>query len=196
MMSMKKYNYLLCGMMVCLFSACSKSGNTDLYQEIKSVDKMVFAKMAITKTVFNNQENILGKRFAADSYDTYARAYIDLSSLQTDDLVFDDNNKTVKVKLPAVVAELIGRDVEMREEYKNVTGMRWELEEKEIAKLKEDGNRSMKKEWEENPMFKEHLIEAAQRKARKYFESIFEANGYIASIDFKNSDTNNYEKNN
>ena len=185
--SMKIKVRLLCGLLVCLMSACSKSDNTDLYQEIKSVDKIVFAKMAITKTVFNNQENILGKRYAAYSYDTYARAYIDLSSLQTDDLVFDDKAKTVKVMLPVVVAELIGRDVEMREEYKNITGMRFDLEEKEIAKLKEDGNINMKKEWEENPMFKEHLIEAAKRKARKYFESIFEANGYIASIDFKNA---------
>ncbi len=157
---------------------------------------MVFAKMAITKTVFNNQDNVFGKRYVAYSYDTYARAYIDLSSLQTDDLVFDDNAKTVKVMLPAVVAELIGRDVEMREEYNNITGIRWQLEEKEIAKLKEDGNKSVKKEWEENPMFKEHLIEAAQRKARKYFESIFEANGYVASIDFKSSDKTDYEKNN
>ncbi len=185
---MNKYCYLLCGLLICLMSACSKSSNTDLYQEIKSVDKMVFAKMAITKTVFNNQENILGKRYAAYSYDTYARAYIDLSSLQTDDLVFDDKAKTVKVMLPPVMSELIGRDVEMREEYKNITGLRWQLEEKEIAKLKEEGNRSIKKEWEDNPMFKEHLIEAAKRKARKYFESIFEANGYIASIDFKTSD--------
>lgn len=193
---MKTKFLLLCGLLVSLLSACSKMSNSDLYQEIKSVDKMVFAKMAITKTVFNNQENILGKRYAAYSYDTYARAYIDLSSLQTDDLVFDDKAKTVKVMLPAVVAELIGRDVEMREEYKNITGMRWELEEKEIAKLKEEGNRSIKKEWEENPMFQDHLIEAAQRKARKYFESIFEANGYIACIDFKNSDKTNYEKNN
>ncbi len=45
-------------------------------------------------------------------------------------------------------------------------------------------------------MFKEHLIEAAQRKARKYFESIFEANGYIASIEFKKSDKIDHEKNN
>ncbi len=192
---MKKYNYLLCGLMVCLLSACSKLSNTDLYQEIKSVDKMVFAKMAITKTVYNNQK-LFGKRYAAYSYDTYARAYIDLSSLQTEDLVFDDKSKTVKVMLPPVMAELIGRDVEMREVYKNITGFRWDLEEKEIAKLKEDGNTNLKKEWEDNPMFKEHLIEAAKRKARKYFESIFEANGYIASIDFKNSDKKDYEKNN
>ena len=186
---------ILCGLMVILLSACSKPSNAELYQEIKSVDKMVFAKMAITKTVYNNQENLLGRRYAAYSYDTYARAYVDLSSLQAEDLVFDDKAKTVKVTLPPVVAELIGRDVEMREVYKNITGVRWELDEKEITNLKEEGNKSMRKEWVENPMFRSHLIEAAQRKARKYFESIFEANGYIASIEFRNSDKADDEKN-
>ncbi|MDE6648871.1 MAG: DUF4230 domain-containing protein [Muribaculaceae bacterium] len=193
---MLKNCILFCGLMVFLLPSCSKSGNTELYQEIKSVDKMVFAKMAITKTVYNNQDNILGKRFTAYSYDTYSRAYIDLSSLQTEDLVFDDKAKTVKVFLPPVVAELTGRDVEMREVYKNVTGLRTQLDEKEITNLKEEGNKSLKKEWEENPMFKTHLIDAAKRKVRKYFESIFEANGYIASIEFKNSDKVEHEKNN
>ena len=28
-------------------------------------------------------------------------------------------------------------------------------------------------------------MDAAQRKARKYFETLFEANGYTASVDFK-----------
>lgn len=76
---------------------------------------MVFAKMSITKTVVNNQENWLGRRIAGYSYDTYARAYIDLSSFQSDDLVLDDKTKIVKVILPPVTAELIGRDCGMRE---------------------------------------------------------------------------------
>ncbi len=183
-------------MAMVLLASCTKTDNKDLYQEIKSVDKMVFAKMAITKTVYNNQENLLGRRYAAYSYDTYSRAYIDLSSLQTEDLVFDEKNKTVKVTLPPVIAELTGRDVEMREVYKNITGTRFDLDEKDISRLKEDGNKSLKKEWEENPMFKNHLIDAAKRKARKYFESIFETNGYVASIDFKSSNSTDNEKNN
>ena len=35
---------------ILLLSSCGKTDNTALYQEIKSVDKMVFASMAITKT--------------------------------------------------------------------------------------------------------------------------------------------------
>ncbi len=185
---MKKSLIILSGLLMCLLSACSKSNNAELYQEIKSIDKLVLAKMSITKTVVKNSRwKVGGRRIAGYSYDTYARAFIDLSSLQTEDLIFDDENKTVKVYLPPVVAELFGRDTELREVYNHITGVRDDMEEKDITILKEDGNTDMLKEWNENPMFKSHLINAAQRKARKYFENIFETNGYVASIEFKNS---------
>lgn len=158
-----------CALGLLLLCSCSNNDNTGLYQEIKSVDKMVFASMAITKTVLNDQENLFGRRYAAYSYDTYMRAYIDLSSLQMDDLQFDDNDKTVRVTLPPVVAELTGRDIEMREVYKNTTGLRGDLDEKEIAQLQEQANSDLKKEIEENPMFKAHLTDVAKRKALKIF---------------------------
>ena len=185
---MKLKLIVISALVTLMLPSCAKNDTNQLYQEIKSVDKMVLAKMSITKTVINPQDNLLGRRIAGYSYDTYARAFIDLSSLQTDDLVFDEATKTVKVTLPPVYAELVGRDVEMREAYKNVTGFRSDLDEDDLTRLKEDGNTSMKKEWEENPMFKAHIIEAAKRKARKYFENIFEANGYVASINFKSTE--------
>lgn len=187
--------FLLIGLGGLLLSSCSQNNNTDLYQELKSVDKLVLAKMSITKTVVNNQENGWGRRIAGYSYDTYARAFIDLSALQAEDLQFNDNDKTVKVILPPVEAELMGRDVEMKEVYKNITGLRDPLDEPDLNRLKEEGNEDMKREWEENPMFKTHITEAAKRKARKYFENIFEANGYVASIDFKESDNPKKESN-
>ena len=190
-----KFKLITMCTLAALLSSCAKTDNNGLYQEIKSVDKMVFAKMSITKTVVNNQENLLGRRIAGYSFDTYSRAYIDLSSFQVEDLVFDDKNKTVKVILPPVKAELIGRDCEMREAYKNITGLRWDLDEKELNSLKEEGNKSMKDEWESNPMLKAHLIEAAKRKARKYFEEIFENSGYTASIEFKDSKDSKIDNN-
>lgn len=172
-----------------LVSACSnKTDNKGLYQEIKSVDKMVFATMAISKTSKMDSTSwyTIGKRIAVYSYDSYMRAYIDLSALQMEDLVFDDEAKTVKVTLPPVVTEITGRDMEMRKVYDNIGFFRDSIDSKERAKIKEYTNKSFKKEVEENPMFKEQLTEAAKRKARKYFEAIFEANGYTASIEFKN----------
>ena len=170
-------------------SACSKSSNTDLYQEIKSVDKMVFATMSISKTAKMESSDwyTVGKRIAVYSYDSYMRAYIDLSALQMEDLVFDDDAKTVKVTLPPVVTEIMGRDMEMKKVYDNIGSLRDSLDSKERAEIKEIANASFRKEVVDNPMFKEQLTEAAKRKARKYFETIFEANGYTASVDFKPS---------
>lgn len=178
-----------------LLSSCAKTDNTDLYQEIKSVDKMVFASMAITKTAKMESSDwyTVGKRIAVYSYDTYMRAYVDLSALQMDDLVFDESNKTVKVMLPPVRTEVTGRDMEMRKEYENIGMMRDDLDSKERAEIKEKANASFKAEIEENPMFKEQLTEAAKRKARKYFETIFEANGYTASVDFKPTNTESHD---
>lgn len=171
-----------------LIASCSKPDNSELYQEIKSVDKMFFASMAITKTAKMDRSHLFGKRIAVYSYDSYMRAYVDLSALQMDDLVFDEDAKTVKVTLPPVMTEITGRDMEMRKEYDNIGWSRDSLDSKERAEIKEVANASFMAEVEENPMFKEQLTEAAKRKARKYFETIFEANGYTASIDFKNSD--------
>lgn len=171
-----------------MLTGCSKPDNR-LYSEIKSVDKMVFATMSITKTAKMESSDwyTIGKRIAVYSYDSYLRAYIDLSALQMDDLVFDDKAKTVKVTLPPVMTEVTGRDMEMKKEYENIGLLRSELDSKERAEIKEIANKSFKEEVEENPSFQEHLIESAKRKARKYFETLFAANGYTASIDFKDN---------
>lgn len=184
---MKLPKILFVGMVMLVLAGCSNPDTSELYQEIKSVDKMVFASMAITKTAKMESSGwyTVGKRIAVYSYDSYMRAYIDLSALQMDDLVFDEKNKTVKVTLPPVVTEITGRDMEMRKEYENIGILRQDLDSKERAEIKEQANKSFKEEVEDNPMFKEQLTEAAKRKARKYFDAIFEANGYTPSIDFK-----------
>ena len=188
---MRSKLFTVCVLASTILASCAKIDNKELYQEIKSVDKMVFASMAITKTAKMENSTSLGKRIAVYSYDSYMRAYVDLSSLQMDDLVFDEDAKTVKVSLPPVITEISGRDMEMRKEYDNIGMLRPDLDSKERAEIKEKANASFKTEVEDNPMFKQRLIEAAKRKARKYFETIFEANGYTASIDFKSSNSNN-----
>lgn len=176
-----------------IVSSCAQSPSAGLYDEIKSVDKMVFASMSISKIPKWTDEGDFwrlewGKRIAAYSYSTYLRAYIDLSELQIDDLVFDDRAKTVKVTLPPVVTEIVGRDIDMKKEYDNFTGMRTSgLDEKELALMKERANASLMEELDANPIFKKRLVEEARRKARRYFESLFKQAGYTASIDFRQS---------
>lgn len=173
--------------------ACVKSDDTvGIYQEIRSADKMVFATMAITKTAKTERSDWykVGKRIAVYSYDTYMQAYIDLSKLQDYDLVFDHDAKTVRVMLPPIETEFTGRDIQMRKEYENIGLFRTEIGAKERAEMKELANKSLKKEVKENPMFNDRLKEAARVKARKYFEAIFQARGYSAIIDFKDSSSN------
>lgn len=170
---------LLCG--------CSRPHNTALLEEIKSSDKMVFATMAITKTVKSERTAWykVGKRIAVYSYDTYMQAYIDLSNLQSDDLKFDEKTKTVRITLPPVETELAGRDMTMKKEYENIGILRSDLDSKERAEMKEKANASLKSEIEGNASFKQLLTESAKRKARQYFETMCEANGYTAIVNFK-----------
>lgn len=158
-----------------------------LYQELKSVDKMVFASMSITKSVKMESDAWykIGKRIAVYSYDSYMRAYIDMSALQESDMVFDDKNHTVSITLPPVVTEVTGRDMTMRKEYENIGIFRSELDSRERAEMKEKANESFVKEVKDNPQFKQRLTQEAQRKARKYFEALCESAGYVASINFK-----------
>lgn len=187
----KKKLVILSGLFICLLSSCSKSNNAELYQEIKSVDKLVLAKMSITKTAKMESSDwyTVGKRIAVYSYDTYMRAFVDLSALQFEDIIYDDENKIVKVFLPPIETEITGRDMTMNKVYDSIGLLRDSLDSKERAEIKEKANISFKEEVEHNPIFREHLTDAAKRKARKYFESIFSANGYTASIDFKTSKT-------
>lgn len=191
---MRSRLFLACALAAAIMSSCARTDTKGLYQEIKSVDKMVFASMAITKTAKMESSDwyTIGKRIAVYSYDSYMRAFVDLSALQMDDLIFDEDAKTVKVMLPPVTTEITGRDMELRKEYDNIGVLRSDLDSKERAEIKEIANASFKAEVEENPMFRQQLIEAAKRKARKYFETIFEANGYTASIDFKPSNPDSH----
>lgn len=73
----------------------------------------------------------------------------------------------------------------MRKEYENIGLFRSELDSKERAEMKEKANESFVREVQENPQFKKQLTEAAQRKARKYFEAMCASAGYVASVRFK-----------
>lgn len=161
----------------------------DFYQELKSVDKLVFSNMSITKTAKLTDDDWykVGNRVAVYSYDSYLRAYIDLSELQIDDIVVDEDAKTVKIVLPPIKTEVLGRDMDMRKEYDNVGVFRKAITAKERAQIKEQANKSFKSEVEENPEFQQQLKDAAQKKARMYFGAIFENEGYTPSIDFKES---------
>lgn len=169
--------------------ACSKKQAPDhslIYEEIRHVNKMEFASMAVTKTVKTERTDWykVGKRIAVYSFDTYLKAYLNLYEFQPEDMEFDESNKTVKVTLPPIKIEVAGRDMEMKKEYENVGMFRTEIDSKERAKMKEKASADLKKELEGNPEYKKKLDETARRKARSYFETLFKNAGYTAFIRF------------
>lgn len=187
-------NLLYMLVFILMLVACTKTDHTELYQEIKSVDKMVFASMSISKTAkMDKTLPVFGKRIAVYSYDSYMRAYIDMSRLQPDDLRFDESNKNVRVILPPVQTEVTGRDMNMRKVYENVGILRGIPDAKERAEIKEKANASFKDEIEDNPRFKQRLTETARRKATIFFQQFFEAHGYTPQIEFSSDNTDNHD---
>lgn len=183
-MKFKIFKYLAVPLI--LTAGCNKADHSEFYEEIKAADKLVLTTMSVTKTarLEDSEWYKVGKRIAVYSYDTYLQAYIDMSDFMPDDLVFDDKARTVRVTLPPVVTEVAGRDMEMRKVYENIGLLRSEIDAKERAAIKEQANRSLQKELKEDGSFKRQLTEAAERKARQYFENLFKANGYTAYIEF------------
>ena len=174
-----------------------------LFSEVKSVDKLILARMTVSKMAtiddipLSEAEGLkqtsaalldalkLGKRKAAYSYDTYLRAYIDLSSLTPDDVKVDESTKTVTLSLPPVMTEYLGRDMEIREDHYRVTGLHSEIDAAERAALKEQMNTVLKNEVKNKPMFRDKLVTEAKAKARTYFSSLLGKDGYKVIINFR-----------
>lgn len=175
----------------------------DFYSEVRSVDRLVLAQMTISKMATVDDLRLedargprqtaeavldamkIGKRKAAYSYDTYLRAYIDLSRLQPGDVVTDDVARTVTLTLPAVQTEFAGRDASIREDHYRVTGLRSAIDARERADIKERMNAPLRREVETRPVFRDRLTAQAKAKAETYFTSLLGGEGYTVIVRFK-----------
>lgn len=171
--------------------------------EVKSVNKLVLAQMTISKMATIDDIDLskadgmkqmaaglmdavkVGNRKAAYSYDTYLKAYVDLSSLTPDDLKVDDATKTITLTLPPVQTEFAGRDMEIREDHYRVSGFRSEIDAKERAEIKEKMNTALKQEVEEKSEFRSRLEAEARTKAVAYFKALLGSDGYNVIVNFK-----------
>lgn len=192
---------------VAIFSGCNTgdSMQNTFYSEVKSVNKLVLAQMTISKMATIDDLSLseakglkqsvaaigdamkIGNRKAAYSYDTYMRAFIDLTNLQPTDVTVDESSKTITLTLPAIQTEYIGRDAEIREDHYRVTGLRSEIDAEERAKIKEQMNTALKTEVEQNPTFRDKLSLQARGKANTYFSSLAARDGYNVIVKFKES---------
>lgn len=187
-----------------IFTGCRKNEEPhDIYNEIKSVNRLNLAGMTISKMATIDDITLdeakgvketadallnaikIGDRIAVYSYDTYLRAYIDLSELTPSDVAVDESTRSVTLLLPAIKTEFAGRDLPIRENHYRVTGLRSAINAKERAVIKERMNESLKAEVRRNPQFQNHVKSEARRKAVAYFESMLGNLGYSADISFK-----------
>lgn len=156
----------------------SKMGTID---DLHTDDATTWSEKALA--IWNSLK--IGSRKGAWSYDTYLRAYIDLSTLNPSDITLDSVSHTAKITLPAVQTQIIGRDVTMRQEHYRVTGLRSDISADERARLKEEMNTMLRREIAADTSLRNSLAERARQRARTYFDSLYSSRGYTAQIDFK-----------
>lgn len=168
----------------------------DYYSMIKSVNKLTLAEMTISKmgsvedlkfeeakgsrqkfeAVLNSLK--IGTRKGAFSYNTYLQAYMNLDEMKPGDVEIDTALRVMRIRLPEIHTEFVGRDIEIREDHYRVSGLRSHINPEERARIKEAMNANLKKEVEENGSYCEHLKEVGLEKAKAYFTAFGSENGY------------------
>lgn len=200
----KKLFQILMALPLLLLAACGHKAETPaFYEEVRNVNKLVVARMAVQKMATIDDIKLqeaqgtkqqlaaivdalkVGDRVAAYSYNTFLRAYIDMTLLQPEDVSVDEQSKIVNIKLPPVQVEIEGREAALKEEHYRVTGLRSKINPRERAQLKEQMNTMVKDEIEKNSGFRDALAEQGRKKTADYFTSLVASKGYKASITFK-----------
>lgn len=170
---------------------------------IRSADKLVLSEMTINKMGSVEDMKLedakgkqqtwaailnwfkIGTRKGVYSYNTYLRAYIDLSELEPSDVEIDTVSKVMHIRLPEIRTEYVGRDVSLNEDHYRVTGLRSQIDPQERARVKEAMNESLRREVEERSGFKERLKSSARGKAVAYFTAFASDNGFEADVKIK-----------
>lgn len=179
-----------------LVCGCRKQ-EVNVFHELQDVQKLVLAEMTVNKVGTISDDGAkgidalvnglkVGKRIAAYSFHTYIEAYIDLSELSSDDITVDRERKLVKLTLPAVRTQYLGRDLGVTEEHYRVSGLRSQITAEERAQLKEKMNKSLKEDVRNNDEYRSMLVKEAQAKARGFFSILLKDWGYDSEITFRN----------
>lgn len=208
---MKKRNFIIFALSLLLSggiaASCSRQSDDDtatrIASEVKSVNKLVLSQMSVSKMATIADLDLekaegarqqiealidamkIGDRKAAFSYNTYMRAYVDLSSFSPEDVSVNNSDSTISITLPPIQTEFAGRDAQMRVEHYRVSGLRSQVGAEERAEIKEQINTALKKEVENDDTFRRILTESAKSKGQKYFEDLCSRYGYKANVSFK-----------
>lgn len=211
MIRTKLSRLILSALLVSMASACTNNTEMVLRSEIKDCGKLVLAEMSIRKVGKIKDKPVSestglksfamslvdavkpGDRVAVYSYDTYLRAYVDLTQLADEDIEINENSRTLTLTLPPMTTEFAGRDFEFNEEHYRVSGLRSDVSVEERAELKEKMSASLRKEIEADRMFVNTVSRAAQEKADAYFKAFLAPYGYQVTVKFTPKTSDNEE---
>lgn len=197
---------ILLALLAVVAAGCRKEEKTpdhSFYSDIKSVNKLVLAQMSVSKMSYLEDLKLedakglkqtvealgdavkIGSRKAAYSYNTYLRAFLDMTELTPEDVTIDEKSKTIRLTLPEIKVEIQGRDPGLKEEHYRVSGLRSPINARERAEIKEKMNTAVKEEINKNPEFRNNLLSQAKIKAISFFQEIGKDNGYNIDVTFK-----------
>lgn len=190
-----------------LFWGCSDPEGSDsvaVYADrIRGIERIDLAEMVITKTgsiddirltdangLMETASALIssikpGTRKGVYSYDTYLRAYIDLSQITAGDIEIDRDSRRMRIMLPAVETAYAGRDPQIREIHSRVTGLRSPIGPLDRAQLKEVMNEALKREIAAAPEYEDDLRRVAMENGRSFVESLFSDAGYTVEIEYR-----------
>lgn len=177
--------------------SCRKEKEVNVFHELQDVQKLVLAEMSLNKVGTISDVGLkgvdaivnglkFGDRIAAYSFQTYIDAYIDLSELKSSDVEVDEKRKFIRLTLPPIQTQYIGRDLGVQEEHYRVTGLRSEITAQERALLKDKMSKSLREDVENNDEYRSLLVREAQAKARGYFTILLNSYGYDCEVGFRN----------
>lgn len=170
-------------------SACTaEKPDAALSREIQSLSSMKelglveYRVRKIIKADDQGEWYKIGDRKILLSCTAYLKAGVDLSGFTADDIILDSKAGKVTITLPH--ARLLSLDIpasEIRQEYDQVTLLRWGFSVEERNALLRQGERQIRRSV---PTL--GILQKAEENAGKFFESLFHSLGYsMVEVNFK-----------
>ena len=194
----------LLGSLLLLLTGCGGSPEGRLNEAIRKTSKLELAETEAEQTfVIRGKEwkdvksigeglshlsELLkpGERIGVYSFRSYAVAYIDLSAVRDEEIVYDDKDKRVKLILAAVQVESIGRSTTLNVLHERVSGSQEPITPEEKKALQDRASKLFLESLQPGAPLYEELAERAEKKAKAFFDGMARANGYTgAEVTFK-----------
>lgn len=194
---MKRMLIYLCALL--LVSSCDeeKQLSTHLTEELHEVGKLelieyrteeifiISPKEQSLKPVMSLDEiaNYLdskltvGDRIGVYSFENFSVAYIDLSQLRDEDITFDASNKSIRLVLPSVQVEPIGRSGSIRKLHERITGMQGSISSEERRLMQNQASKLAIEALAPGTPKHKDLVSKAEQKACAYFTGMLHARG-------------------